>query len=464
MRYCMTALFLVAALGVANGQVAFTLQQTLDLSSPPLLALVGEHLQLVDATGDGEHELLIVDGGALETHKLQASGLYVEIASAQLPDDGTLAAVADLNGDGAVDAVVRMLLGYVVLFGDGTGAFPSTSSYTTLADTGQIVIGDFDGNGFRDIAAIRGYGTPFLGYYVEIDVRPGDGVGNFGPPIYSEFATDGLLNHAQVIDLDENGTDDVILSALEQLNFTFMANGSVSGVTTYPVGIDDIPRDFQIRDLNDDGHQDITFTCAGNSIVGVFLQDGTGLIGPFSEYPVNGSTFTIRVEDLNGDDIPDLLTTSDVALEWRLGVGDGTFGPSSSMPMNSPESRLAAGDSTGDGLADAAVLSGNTVSVLQNTTASLGSFRRGDVNVDGSVDITDAVVLLENLFVTGSPVLNCPDGADTNDDATVDVSDAVSLLSYLFVPASPEPPTPGTGACGADPTADTLPECMVGCP
>lgn len=81
-------------------------------------------------------------------------------------------------------------------------------------------------------------------------------------------------------------------------------------------------------------------------------------------------------------------------------------------------------------------------------------FRRGDVNGDGGIDVSDAVFLLASLFVPGSPTSPCADAADTNDDGTGDVSDAVFLLAALFVPGSADIPPPMD--CGTDPTMDPL--------
>ncbi|MEM7164220.1 MAG: FG-GAP-like repeat-containing protein [Planctomycetota bacterium] len=460
MRCLIGILFVIASLSPAVAQVQFTVSQTLNLSSPAPATLLGEHLKLVDVTGDGDRDLLIVDAGSLRTYELQSSGAFTEIAAAPLPIVGTLAAVADFNNDGNLDALVRLLNGYSCLLGDGTGSFTQSGLYQTLADAGQAVVGDFNGDNLLDVAVTRGFGTPFLGYTVEINIRMGNGAGGFGAPIFSDFATTGLLNHTVVMDLDENGTDDLLLSSLEQLSFVFVANGLVSNVNFYPVGINDTPRDFQIQDLNNDGHDDIAFTCTGNSIVGIFLQDGSGNIGAFSSYAVNGSTFTVRAEDITGDSIPDLLTTSNIGLEWRHGVGDGTFGAASSMPLTTPDSRCTVGDSTSDGLAEVAVLSSNTVSILLNTSTA-GEFIRGDVDLNGSVQLTDAVYTLQALFVPSAPAIACADSGDTNDDGVLNLNDAVYLLNYLFVPASPAPLAPGVSVCGTDPTADSFVDCGV---
>ncbi|MFN0060626.1 MAG: hypothetical protein ACKVX7_19400 [Planctomycetota bacterium] len=82
-------------------------------------------------------------------------------------------------------------------------------------------------------------------------------------------------------------------------------------------------------------------------------------------------------------------------------------------------------------------------------------FRRGDVNLDGSIDIGDAIALLTNLFVPGTTPLGCLDSGDLNDDGTINIGDPISLLTHLFSAISPPLPPPA-GVCGDDPTADTL--------
>jgi hypothetical protein len=81
-----------------------------------------------------------------------------------------------------------------------------------------------------------------------------------------------------------------------------------------------------------------------------------------------------------------------------------------------------------------------------------GSFVRGDVNLDGTHDISDAVAILFYLFAGSS--LGCLDGADVNDDSAVDLADAIAELDFLFRGgARPRLPYPEPGQ---DPTADSL--------
>jgi hypothetical protein len=81
-----------------------------------------------------------------------------------------------------------------------------------------------------------------------------------------------------------------------------------------------------------------------------------------------------------------------------------------------------------------------------------GGFQRGDVNIDGTINIADPISLLAFLFTGGS--VNCLLSSDINDDNTVNIADPIYLLGFLFT-AGVEPPSP-FGFCGADPTPGAL--------
>ncbi len=82
-------------------------------------------------------------------------------------------------------------------------------------------------------------------------------------------------------------------------------------------------------------------------------------------------------------------------------------------------------------------------------------FRRGDASDDGKVDVTDAIALLDYLFLGVSNDLTCLKAADTDDSGEVDISDPVDILQVLFL-GEVYIPNPGPYDCGVDPTPDTL--------
>lgn len=85
-------------------------------------------------------------------------------------------------------------------------------------------------------------------------------------------------------------------------------------------------------------------------------------------------------------------------------------------------------------------------------------FLRGDVNLDGKLELADATYLLTSLFVFFPPnpplVRPLEDAADVNDDGAVNLPDAVNLLAHLF---SGKPLPPPTDVAGPDLTPDDLP-------
>ena len=81
-------------------------------------------------------------------------------------------------------------------------------------------------------------------------------------------------------------------------------------------------------------------------------------------------------------------------------------------------------------------------------------FIRGDVNGDTSVNVADAISILEYLF-SGAATPDCLSSLDINDSAAVNIADAIHLLGFLFSGGlPPELPYPDPGV---DPTPDALP-------
>jgi len=63
----------------------------------------------------------------------------------------------------------------------------------------------------------------------------------------------------------------------------------------------------------------------------------------------------------------------------------------------------------------------------------------GNTNNDEVVDISDAVYLVNYVFVPGAPAPDPEESGNVNCDSVVDISDAVYLVNYVFVPGAPAP-------------------------
>jgi hypothetical protein len=81
------------------------------------------------------------------------------------------------------------------------------------------------------------------------------------------------------------------------------------------------------------------------------------------------------------------------------------------------------------------------------------TFRRGDVDADGRLALTDVLALLNHLF-RGAVVPSCRKAADADDSGRLNIVDALTMVSQLFGQSSPLPEP--SESCGVDPTADDL--------
>ncbi|MBN1443084.1 MAG: VCBS repeat-containing protein [Planctomycetes bacterium] len=161
---------------------------------------------------------------------------------------------------------------------------------------------------------------------------------------------------------------------------------------------------------------------------------------------------------IEGDDLPVLRIVVSAA-----GVDPTGLGPAG----------LAAGISIRDDLGSPPVpvallppsgvweLAGRQAGVVSVIGAAGPRFRRGDVDGNSRVEITDAISLLAYLFLGGATP-GCPDAADADDNGSLEITDPIRILGYLFL-GSLAPPPPGPDVCGEDPTVDALGPCEYRC-
>jgi hypothetical protein len=199
---------------LGNGDGTFRAHSDLGVGDPPTGITLG------DFNGDGKLDLAVLNGTEITILLNNGDGSFGGPAPiALLPGIGLSEysgiQSADLNGDGKLDlAVTGLYEGLIVLLGNGDGTFQAPAIYYSHAPGSgpSIAIGDFNGDGFLDVATGSGSGTTlFLG----------NGDGSFqAPQLYTtgHGSNSGGGNALAAGDLTGDGKLDLTV-----------ANGSSSG-------------------------------------------------------------------------------------------------------------------------------------------------------------------------------------------------------------------------------------------
>ncbi len=337
----------------------------------------------------------------------------------------------------------------------------------------SVAIADLDGDKDRDLAVVfhsidRQSGRSPVGSRLFVFFNNGDG----SSWERSELSSDGPIAATVVAaDLDEDQDVDLAVSITGGTGIRMHFNdggGQFQGPVEQEAGAD--TSWITAGDLDGDGDQDLAAASSSAGSIFLLLNEGGGNFSKLTDLPAGLRPSAVVAADLDGDGDLD-LASSDFAVErssslWLfLNRGNNEFARGERKVQAGPY-RLATADLDGDGLAEIVTLNtySDSLSVLRNQSKKavsqdhdlngipdecLAAFRRGDANVDGSVNLTDAIHLLGYLFL-GGQAPRCQEAGNVNDDPAIDLSDPVSLLSFLFLGGLP-PPAPGSASCGLDP-------------
>lgn len=192
-----------------DGQGGFTGQKNVDAG------IYTHALVLGDVNGDGNPEVLAggldfrpdVDPPPHEIRVLsREDGNYVSGRGFVVPGGLDAMAAADMNGDGLLDVVTvgkapEMAAQVTVMVGDGEGRFsPGFTGESGPAPT-DVDLADMDGDGFVDAVISNGGG---------ITILLGDGAGALVPGPSMQHVGGGT---AATADIDGDGSLDVVLAA-----------------------------------------------------------------------------------------------------------------------------------------------------------------------------------------------------------------------------------------------------------
>jgi hypothetical protein len=370
---------------------------------------------------------------------------------------------ADFNRDGHVDLAMADTYGndVFVMLGKGDGTFKTGTSFAAGEVPIELALGDFNGDGFTDIAVADGPDCG-CGY---VSILLGNGDGTFGAPTTIDTASPagGIL----VGDFNRDGKADIVFES-GALMFIGLGNGDGTFQPFLGYGSDNGPGAMALADFNRDRVLDIVttnFNGNNTTTVSILLGNGDGTFARIGSYATGQNPIAIVTADFNGDGHKDLATTNNQAntISVLIGKGNGTFNAAVSYPVSSGASSIAIGDFNGDGKPDLVVneFSLGTVSVLLNL--GNGTFSgyvdypagsepvavaTGDFNNDGKIDIVvvgaqGLSLLLGNGNGTfESPIsfgsgltLNSIAVGDFNHDGNLDIAAGGNGSAYVFLGA-----------------------------
>ena len=325
-------------------------------------------------------------------------------------------AVADLDGDGVLDAVAGGASRVDVLLGNGDGTFVLTQQILAgLGGPTDLVLGNMNGDSHPDLV--------FLQESVRRRSFRGNGDGTF------TLATGDNSDRTRLsaADLDGDGLLDIVEHNLNAFSFEVLRGDGTGRFRSWQtLGTSIRPWEILAADADGDGVLDlIAFGDGGASF---FRGRGDGFDGEViidgdrpGQYGVTG--------DFNGDGALDFATTGSIGatasylLSIFMGDGTGGFPAIRSTPVSAAAGGIVSADFNEEGTADLVI--GASLSGPFALAVALNP-------VDGSGHFPVGTALGRTLVAQNNDFLNFATG-DFNRDGRLDVAtvDGSEVVIYL---------------------------------
>lgn len=332
-------------------------------------------LDVGDFDGDGSVDIVLavndhfsdVDYATIETQLNRGSRTFedwYEASKNSAPGGSMITrglSAGDVDADGVPDAVMSY-----ASFDSDDGSFDLNrgvgdgkldwDGIWTLPKGDDVALGDFDGDGWLDAAAIAL--TDDGGYADErLFLLWGDGQGSFEMPV--EYSPSGVftktLREMAVADLDADGLADLVLSSWGDGTVHVLRGTSDRGMHALPpVQVGSAPWGLAAADFDRDGKLDLAVANNLDFTVSVLFGTGDGRLERETPISVGKDLKPLIAVDLDGDQDVDLAVGGQGEIFTLGNHGDGSFADPRSHAMDGTPSRSAAADFDADGYVDLA--------------------------------------------------------------------------------------------------------------
>ncbi len=289
----------------------------------------------------------------------------------------------DFNNDGFLDvATANQRSNYVsVLLGNGSGRFgaaTTASNYEVQSAPTSIISADLNNDGKLDLA------TANLTTY-NVAILYGDGSGRFKPARYVKAGSNpssiavghsDSLKVTQLLVANLGGSSISSFEIYDSDHYEWDNSKSSLDLET-----NERPRAITLADFNNDGKLDVATVSIASKNISVYLGRALDGVLPFFNYiplitEADDVPYSITTGDFNEDGNLDVATTDPAGtVSVLLGNGTGRFGAETKFETGSSPVYVTTGDFNSDGNLDLATANGDAGNVSVLLGNGTGGFR-----------------------------------------------------------------------------------------